>query len=101
MKPRPEDVTTVYKEICTSYHAIDDFRMKLMSLLPLVTGAGAVTLFTLIGDAQKVALAQPFFPAIGFFGLVVAFGLFCYELYGIKKCHGLIQSGAELERSMN
>jgi hypothetical protein len=35
---------TAYEEICTSYHAIDDIRMKLLGLLPIATGAGVFLL---------------------------------------------------------
>ncbi len=30
---------------------------------------------------------------VGVFGVVITPGLFCYELYGIKKCHHLIKAG--------
>jgi hypothetical protein len=35
--------------------------------------------------------------AIGAFGLLFTLGLFSYELFGIKKCHYLIESGKQLE----
>jgi hypothetical protein len=34
----PENTRTVYNQLCTSYHAIDDFRAKLLGLLPTGTG---------------------------------------------------------------
>ena len=37
---KSEDEFKIYDQICTSYHAIDDFRAKLLGLIPLVTGAG-------------------------------------------------------------
>lgn len=89
---------TIYQELCQSYRAIDDFRMKLMGLLPLVTAGG---IFILIADQTKLNIAQKFFLPIGAFGFLVAFGLFCYELYGVKKCHGLIQAGRRLEEGMH
>jgi hypothetical protein len=30
----PENLRTVYRELCQSYRAIDDFRAKLLALLP-------------------------------------------------------------------
>ena len=45
MDQQAENVRTVYREPCTSYRAIDDFRMKLLGLLPLATGAGIFLVF--------------------------------------------------------
>src|SRR5262245_21925751 len=98
MDQQPENVRTVYRELCASYRAIDDFRMKLMGLLPLVSGGG---IFLLIADEEKMSFAQQFFLPVGAFGFLVALGLFCYELYGVKRCHGLIDLGTELEKGMN
>jgi hypothetical protein len=90
----PNDVRAVYQELCNSYRAIDDFRMKLLGLLPLATGAG---IFLLINDDQTVRAMLPFLAEIGAFGFLIALGLFCYELYGIKKCHWLIGAAQRLE----
>jgi hypothetical protein len=38
--------------------------------------------------------------AIGTFGFVIALGLSCYELYGIKRCHSLIETGRNIERDL-
>ncbi len=32
-----ENIRTIYRELCNSYRAIDDFRTKLLSFLPLAT----------------------------------------------------------------
>ena len=37
---KAENLRTVYRELCSSYRAIDDFRTKLLGFLPLATGAG-------------------------------------------------------------
>jgi len=84
-----------YDQLCASYRAIDDFRAKLLGFLPLVTGGGLVLL---TGKGEKAA--QEFFLPIGVFGLVVTLGLFAYELYGIKKCHALINAGKVLESAL-
>jgi hypothetical protein len=88
-----------YERVCESYHAIDDFRMKLLGLLPVATGTGVFLLLNgkaeLIGSGNtdvKKALA-----AIGTFGFIFTLGLFAYELFGIKKCHYLIVAGKALE----
>lgn len=84
----------VYKQICTSYYAIDDFRTKLLGFLPLATGAG---IFLLVDDEKKIAAVEPYLRPIGLFGFVVTLGLFCFELHGILKCTRLIGAGEELE----
>lgn len=95
--PLPDDLRTVYTELCNSYRAIDDFRTKLLSFLPLVTGTG---LFFFVTDKEKIEMAQPFFGPIGVFGFVITLGLFFYEFYGIKKCKYLIEAGIELEKEL-
>jgi hypothetical protein len=85
-----------YNELCNSYRAIDDFRTKLLSFLPLVTGGGLVLL-----SGQAVEIRKEFFGPVGRFGILVTLGLLAYELFGIKKCHSLIQAGKALERDMH
>ncbi len=117
----------VYSQLCNSYRAIDEFRSKLLSLLPLATG-GLFFFITnrdgLMGKAIKSGvspeagasaealknmannptsgleteiLSPEIVQAIGWFGVVITFGLFCYELYGIRKCTNLIYLGMRLE----
>jgi hypothetical protein len=84
----------VYDQICTSYHAIDDFRAKLLALLPFATGAG---IFLLLNKDAVTNDLRPFFGPIGLFGFVITLGLFAYEIYGIRKCHALIVAGMQIE----
>jgi len=91
----------MYEELCTSYRAIDDFRSKLLGFLPLVSGSGVFLLLndSLTDDAKrKVTLLS--LALIGWFGFVVTIGLFFYEIYGIRKCHALIEAGRRLECSL-
>jgi hypothetical protein len=87
---------TAYDQLCTSYHAIDDFRAKLLGFLPLVTGGG---LILLTGRPDHVR--REFFGPVGLFGIAVTTGLLAYELYGIKKCRALINDGKALEEKMD
>jgi hypothetical protein len=92
---RSGDFSVAYNQLCTSYHAIDDFRAKLLGFLPLVTGGGLVLLTGLKKDVR-----QEFFAPMGFFGILVTLGLLIYELFGIKRCQELIKEGEKLEKEM-
>jgi hypothetical protein len=95
----PESVKELYDRICESYHAVDDFRMKLLGLLPVATGTGVFLLLS--GNAGKSGGQVPeALSAIGIFGALFTFGLFTYELFGIKKCHYLIEAGRRLEAAL-
>ena len=89
------NLRTAYDQVCTTYHAIDDFRAKLLGFLPLVTGTGVVVL---TGERGRVRL--DFLTPIGVFGIAVTAGLLAYELFGIRKCAALLAVGAELEHRL-
>lgn len=94
---KPENIRTVYRELCTSYRAIDDFRTKLLGFLPLATGG----IFALVANQGKLTAIGPLLMPIGIFGFAIALGLFFFELYGIRKCTYLINVGEYLEREMS
>jgi hypothetical protein len=92
----------LYERVCDSYQAVDDFRMKLLGLLPVATGTAVFLLLS--GDkvvqpdaSGRAAVALL---AIGAFGFLFTSGLLAYELFGIKKCHYLIATGTDLEREL-
>lgn len=91
---------TAYQEVCKSYHAIADFRAKLLGLLPLASGAGIFLLLESSSDTSGGNFSQEFFLGIGVFGLIVTLGLFVYELRGIQRCNGLIEVGKSLEKAL-
>ncbi|MBX3235704.1 MAG: hypothetical protein KF814_06095 [Nitrospiraceae bacterium] len=93
-----ENLRTVYKELCASYRAIDDFRGKLLGFLPLVSGTG---IFLLIRNPTPQDVPKEAFLPIGLFGLFVTLGLFIFEIYGIRRCTHLIVFGAFLEKQMH
>ena len=98
---RPDIEMRVYDQLCTSYHAIDDFRAKLLGILPLVTGTSMSFLLSNLGDAKNISITTPsLLAAIGVFGLLITLGLFSYEIFGIKKCGALIKAGRDLEASL-
>src|SRR5262245_6634016 len=90
-----------YEEICRAYHAIDDFRMKLLGLLPFASLVGVL----LIGKTDLLAgLRQGEgnellgFAAI--FAAMLTLALFGYEVMGIQRCHSLITEGKHLEERL-
>ena len=79
---------TAYSELCSSYKAIDDFRQKLLALLPLISGA-SMFLFK-DGNNQSTLMAV--------FGFMVTLGLLIFEIHGTRKCTHLIVTGQFLEK---
>jgi len=95
------DLIKVYDQLCQSYRAIDDFRAKLLGFLPLASAGGAFLLLNeVLVNPDKSRFAKPFLKPLGFFGFVITLGLFFYEVYGIRKCHALIEAGKYLECSL-
>lgn len=95
---KPEDMIKIYNELCTSYRAIDDFRAKLLGILPLVTGTGISFLLGSLENAQNIPAEQKSLLAgVGIFGALITLGLFSYEIFGIKKCSALIRAGKNIE----
>lgn len=84
-----------YTEVCKSYHAISDFRGKLLALLPIVSGAGISLLIS-----KNYSTDSSHLLAVGVFGVLVTLGLFFYELRGIQKCKSLIILGGKLESEL-
>lgn len=97
----PREITiSVYQEVCRSFHAVDDFRAKLLGFLPLASGG----FFFLLGDAlldplKRVQIEQHL-TAIGIFGFLITLGLFIYELRGIRRCSMLIKLGKRIEEGL-
>ena len=88
-----ENVRTEYREVCQRHRTVNDFRAKLLTLLPLASAAG---IFLLLRK-QSDPLEAPHLAAIGIFGFVVTLGLFLHELRGIGHCDDLIKLGKQLE----
>jgi hypothetical protein len=93
-------VLSIYAEVCRSYHAIDDYRMKLLGFLPLASIVGLVVLekdgFGVVargGRNEIVAYAS-------FFAAAFTLALFLYEIRGIRRSHRLVQRGEYLEREL-
>lgn len=79
-----------YSEVCANFRAIDEFRGKLLALLPLASGAAGILLLTNRVSTQYLW-------QIGIFGIVVTLALFVYELRGMLRCGVLIEKAGRLE----
>jgi len=84
-----------YTEVCKSYHAISEFRGKLLALIPIVSGTGISLLINKSYSVDSTHLL-----AVGTFGMLVTLGLFFYELRGIQRCKYLISTGSKLESEL-
>jgi hypothetical protein len=50
--------------------------------------------------SESASLSLEVLQAIGWFGVMITLGLYCYELYGIRKCTALICLGKYLEKAL-
>ncbi|MFL5381664.1 MAG: hypothetical protein ACJ8GN_04000 [Longimicrobiaceae bacterium] len=99
-EPSREALLAAYAEVCLSYHAIDDFRTKLLGILPISSLAGILLLGkdSLFAGNNSSALQLVGFGS--FFAAAFTLGLFLFEIRGILRCHHLIERGEELEREL-
>src|SRR5687767_14346879 len=97
--PRSDDIHVAYQEVCKSLNVIDDFRAKLLALLPLSSGAGIFLLLVTSPDGGSQN-DRDYLGAIGVLGGLISFGLFIFELREIRICRHLVRVGAELEKYM-
>jgi hypothetical protein len=97
-KASSDVLPAVYSEICKSYQAIDDFRTKLLGLLPFTSLAGIALLSKNAGlpTASKGPNEPLAFAAV--FASAFTLTLFVYEIRGILRCDGLIQRGKDIEK---
>lgn len=92
----------MYEEICKSFHAIDDFRAKLLGLLPLASGTGIFLLLTdVLTDSTKREIAREYLTPVGIFGAVISLAFLIYEIRAISRCGALIEQGKKIECQLN
>jgi hypothetical protein len=95
----------VYDEICKSHQAIDEFRMKLLGLLPLASLAGIFILgrsdltSSQPGSASSSAPNQ-LVAFIAIFAALFTLALFVYEIRGILRCSNLVKKGSAIEKTL-
>lgn len=95
----------MYEEICKSLQAIDEFRMKLLGLLPLASLVGIFvvsrsdSLFSTPSFSSGTSL-NDLVAFIGIFAATFTLALFVYEIRGILRCHDLIYRGCKIEETL-
>ncbi|MDX2285578.1 MAG: hypothetical protein NW241_15530 [Bacteroidia bacterium] len=92
--PDPAHLRELYGRLCTAYHAIDDFRSKLLGFLPLVSG------LSIWGLILEEKIKEKHLDEIGLLGATITLALALYELKGIQKCVGIIKQGQALEKKI-
>jgi hypothetical protein len=95
MDPKAQ-LLNVYSELSKTHANIMGFRAKLLTLLPLASGAGVFLLLQ-----ERFAGFNPgHMIAIGVFGAVVTLGLYQHELINIRWCDDLWERGSRLEKAI-
>src|SRR4051812_28782135 len=92
-----QSLLNFYQEICKSIHDVDDFRMKLLGLLPLTSLIGIFALGNNSLFADQTSESKHLITFIGIFAASLTLSLFIYEIRGILRCSDLIRRGAEIE----
>ena len=86
-----DNLLTAYQTACSRHQQIDEFRGKLLALLPIASGAAGLLLL------RKSDTVDKYLTPIGIYGVAVTLGLFIYELYGISVCKRIIDQAGWLE----
>jgi hypothetical protein len=89
-----------YTEICKSYHAIDDFRTKLLGFLPLTSLAGVFLLDTNKMLSFQNILSNELLGFAAIFAALLTLALFGYEVRGMQRTHHLVREGKHLEEEL-
>lgn len=100
-EPSQEALLAAYEEVCRSYHAIDDFRMKLLGLLPLASLIGLILLDSgQLLPKEPTPLSREIIGFAGIFASAMTLALFSYEVRGIRRSHNLITEGEHIEQAL-
>lgn len=86
------DKVKVYEAIQRGISETDDISFKLISFVPLISGAGLLTI-RFGGDA----LPKELLSLLSLFAAAITVGLFWWELWNIQTCHWLMNLAAQLE----
>src|SRR5258708_39829758 len=97
---QPSFITTAYSELCRSYQALREFRMKLLGLLPIASVVGLVALGKALPTSPQPELQPEAVGYIVIFSVILTLALFGYEVRSLLMCHAYSVTGARLEAAM-
>jgi|SRR5215471_2623976 len=89
------DLFPAYQAVCDRHRQIDDFRGKLLALLPIASGAAGLLLLSKSDTFDK------YLTPIGIYGFAATLGLFIYELYGVSNCKHIMEQAGDLEDELD
>lgn len=89
-EPSQDALRQQYEEVCDSYHAINEFRAKLLTLWPILGAAAG-------GLALREAPEPPNLLALGLLGLATSVGIPIYEWNQSLRCVDLVHAATLLE----
>lgn len=92
-----KELLQAYSLIADAYHRIDDFRAKLLALLPLAAGTTGILLLLRTDLRLRNEGKVQILVAVGIYGFLTTLGLCVYEIRGIQRCQDLIKAGRQLE----
>jgi hypothetical protein len=98
--PQSSYIIATYTEVCRSHEALQNFRMKLLGLLPIASIAALLALEKSASSPAPTLIETAVIGYIGVFSALFTLALFGYEARGILMCHDLYATGAALERVM-
>jgi hypothetical protein len=85
------NLLAAYQAASNRHQQIDEFRGKLLALLPIASGAAGLLL---IGKQDTFG---KYLTPIGIYGVAATLGLFIYELYGVSVCKQIMEQAGKLE----
>jgi hypothetical protein len=97
---RNESLVKAYEEICKSYHAIDEFRTRLLGLLPFSSLVGVFLLDPAGMISDTTIEPNQLFGYVALFAALLTLALFGYEIRGMRRTHTLIAEGFHLEQQL-
>jgi hypothetical protein len=86
------DKDKLYSEMCLKIRATDEISFKLLGFVPLLSGSAIFVLLFKGGALEPVPLIL-----LCIAGVVITFGLFCWERRNIKTCSLFRDAASELE----